>query len=186
MAREIRPARIRLPRPTLHSALGTALCTALAGVLLAGSGALTAAVAAPSAASVQDPIPVQPNTAFFGLVNGKTVGATILVGCFGPIVPGQTGHPLAGQYVQADSTLPVTTTDGYTGSAAHSLTAVLATPVVASTDVIGTLPNFFAPVAIPTTLTVPCSGPGQVLFVPEPTSPTARSASVAVSFVGQP
>ena len=40
--------------------------------------------------------------------------------------------------------------------------------------------------AIPVSLSLPCSGSGDVVFSPEPSSPTAHSATVAVSYVGQP
>jgi hypothetical protein len=39
---------------------------------------------------------------------------------------------------------------------------------------------------IPTALVLPCYGTGTVAFVPNPTSTTARNATVPVTFVGQP
>jgi hypothetical protein len=39
---------------------------------------------------------------------------------------------------------------------------------------------------IPTDLELPCSGSGQVIFVPLPLLPLARSIAVPVKFVGQP
>jgi len=45
------------------------------------------------------------------------------------------------------------------------------------------LKSFFAPVAISTTLLLPCGGTGVVSFVPLPTSPTARGVAVTVTYV---
>lgn len=166
-------ARTHLPR-------SAALTGALALTLL--SGAAGSAVAAP----IQDPIPIGPNMSFHGLVNGTAVNATILVGCFGPVVPGQTGHPLAGQSIEADSTPPTSTADGYTGSAGNRLVVTFTTSPSSSIIVLGTLNNFYQKVPIPTSVNLPCYGTGQVTFTPQPTSPTARSAAVKVSLVGQP
>jgi hypothetical protein len=142
-----------------------------------------------TAAAVTDPGPIGPNQRFSGIVNGKTANAPILNDCVGPIVPGQTGHPQSGQYVLA-TTLPATTTGdvGYTGSAANSVTAVLqgGSMVGPAATVIGTLKWYEVKVPIPTALTVPCAGAGEVDFIPTPTSSTAHTAVVTVSFIGQP
>lgn len=166
-------ARTHLPR---NAALTGALALAL----------LTSATAAAVAAPVQDPIPIGPNMSFHGLVNGAAVNATIQVGCFGPIVPGQTGHPLAGQSIEADSTPPSTTADGYTGSTGNRLVVTFTASPSSSIIVLGTLSNFYQKVPIPTSVNLPCWGTGQVVFTPQPTSPTARSSAVTVSLVGQP
>ncbi|MBV9032631.1 MAG: hypothetical protein JO364_20490 [Pseudonocardiales bacterium] len=107
------------------------------------------------------------------------------MGCFGPIRPGQTGHPLAGQTVEVLPVAAATTRDiGFTGSAAHAVdvsfspTSVLAPLVV--------LRDYAVSAPIPVSLSLPCYGTGQVTFIPVPTSPTARPATVTVSFVGQP
>ena len=42
---------------------------------------------------------------------------------------------------------------------------------------------YFAPAAIPTTWLLPCGGTGTMTFAPEPTSPTARSYSLTVTFL---
>lgn len=47
---------------------------------------------------------------------------------------------------------------------------------------VGTLGDYAARLAIPTTIEVPCAGPGEAAFVPEPTSATARTAILAVTF----
>jgi hypothetical protein len=58
---------------------------------------ITAVTAAPASAAIIDPAVIGPNQYFSGVVNGHTGHATINMACFGPIRPGQTGHPLAGQ-----------------------------------------------------------------------------------------
>jgi hypothetical protein len=165
-----------ITRPSRNAVTGAALACAV----LAGTAFATSATAA------EDPIPVRPDMSFHGLVNGHAGSASILVGCFGPIFPGKTGHPLAGQTVEADSTPPGTTADGYTGSAAKSLVVTFSSSPSGSILVIGTLINFYQPVPIPTSLDLPCSGVAQVGFTPEPTSPTARPSAVKVSLIGQP
>lgn len=161
-----------------HHIRGAHLAALAAGVLLA-AGTATTAVA-------QDPLPVGPNLYFNGLVNGSTTNAPIQVGCFGPITPGETGHPLAGQYVEADTTIPSSTTTGYTGTAAHSLQVTLTSATGSSIATIGTLSAFYLRLPIPTTLSLPCTGTAQVRFTPQPTSPTARPATVQVNLLSQP
>ncbi|MFE0465064.1 hypothetical protein ACFW1A_37995 [Kitasatospora sp. NPDC058965] len=158
-------------------------CASLAGLLLAAG-----AVAQPAAATtpVQDPIPVRPDLAFQGLVNGKSTAAAIQMACFGPVTPGQTGHPLAGQYVEADTVVPTTTAAGYTGSAGTSIVVSIAGSATGSVQLVGVLDNFFVKLAIPTSLTLPCGGTTEVRFSPAPSSPTARDSVVAAALVGQP
>jgi hypothetical protein len=150
---------------------------------LAGAAAvaLGAALVPAATAAAQDPIPVTPNTYFVGLVNGKTADAIITVACPGPVSPTSVGHPIAGQTAEVRSILPPTTPAGYTGSAGREIIATLTTPTAASQAIV--FGSYFAPAAIPTTWTVPCGGTGTMTFVPEPTSPTAHSFSVAVAFV---
>jgi hypothetical protein len=105
--------------------------------------------------------------------------------CFGPIVPGQTGHPLAGQTVKAlPVTSPTSTTVGYTGTAATSIAVTFTTPVLSGNPIV--LHDWAISAPIPTTLILPCSGSGVATFTPVPTSPTARPATVAIAYVGQP
>lgn len=146
---------------------------------------VTAVTAAPASAAIIDPAPIGLNQYFSGLVNGHTGHATISMACFGPIRPGQTGHPLAGQTVEVlPAPVPATRDLGFTGSAADSVIVHFPTPAVANVPVVLRAYGVTAP--IPVTLTLPCGGDGQVVFVPHPTSPTARPATVMVSFVGQP
>ncbi len=155
------------------------LALAVAGLLAGSVGT--------AAAAVQDPLPVGPDQTFAGQVNGVSTGAAIRTDCLGPIVVGETGHPLADQYVEA-VTAPVTSaTAGYTGTSAHQLQVTLATPTSSSVGaLIGTLNSFYVQLPIPTTLSVPCTGTGLVAFTPAPTSPTARTATVTVTFLSGP
>lgn len=163
-------------------------------MIFAATAMFVLAPAAVAAASpVQDPIPIGPNQFFSGLVNGSTglaAPAEIMTDCFGPIQPGQTGHPLPGQTVEVElASAPVSTGDvGYTGSA-RSITAYLAWPYPTATtppELVATFGSYYVPQPIPVTLTVPCAGTGAVSFVPTPDSNTGRTATVRVTFVGQP
>lgn len=158
--------------PTLHRR-----CLSVAAAVLA-AGILGAAPAV--ADGVVDPAPIGPGQYFTGLVNGADGPAVIKVVCPGPIVPQETGHPLAGQTVEV---LPAAVSSsavvGYTGSAADRIAVDFG---VAATTTPVTLTDWAVQAAIPTSLLLPCSGTGTVSFVPDPTSPTARTATVAVDY----
>jgi hypothetical protein len=113
--------------------------------LFAGAGGARAAITPISK--------ILPDQQFVGLVNGYTQNATIRMACFGPVRPGQQGHPFAGQWAT-----PQRLTFSYYG-------------------VTETIPDSWY---------FPCYGPGTVVFSPQPTSPTAKSFTVTVNFVGQP
>lgn len=158
---------------------------------LAGMAALTAvALATPAAsADVVPPSAVGPNTYFYAAVNPDRVSTgsvpTILVDCSNTIYPGEFGHPLAHQYVEAFRQLtPPANTAGYTGSAATQIDAFFngayGGGVITHQPVVIT--DFDVLVPIPTTLYVPCGVEGTVSFVPTPTSSTARSQSVRVDY----
>lgn len=161
----------------------TRLAAVAAGLLLAVLGTTTASADIPP---VSDPVPVGPGITFAGDVNGATSNAQILTSCFGPITPGETGHPLAGQYVEAVAAASTGGVPGYTGTAATQIAVSLTTASSASITPLATLYDIFLKVAIPTSVTVPCSGSGTVRFTPLPTSPTARTATVSVNLVSQP
>lgn len=163
----------------------TRLAAATAGLLLAGLGTATASAAVPP---VSDPVPVGPGIFFAGDVDGASSNAQILTGCFGPTTPGETGHPLAGQYVEAVAAAGGTAASGYTGTAASEILVTLTTANggVTTATTLATIGDFFVKVAIPTSITVPCDGPGTVSFIPLPTSPTAVTATVSVNLVPQP
>jgi hypothetical protein len=163
-------------------------------LILAMTGALAIATAAGAAASpVQDPVPIGPNEFFSGLVNGSdgiTSTAVISTDCIGPIIQGETGHPLPGQTVEVElAQPPVSSAAGYTGNAS-SITAFLTWPASSASapELVATFTSYYVAEAIPVTLTVPCGGSGEVSFVPVPTSTpsTGHPATVQVTFLSQP
>ena len=104
----------------------------------------------------------------------------IQVGCFGPVVSGETGHPIAGQSVDVLPTSVSTTAGvGYTGESADHVLVGFGSP---SSTAVVLLKDYAVKAAIPTTLNLPCSGTGTVTFVPAPTSSTARTATVTVTY----
>jgi hypothetical protein len=145
--------------------------------------------AAPAAAFALGPI--GPNQYFTGsLLDVTSTGVpssttTLLVACSSA---GTTGRPLPGQAVEVTLVVPPTSSVvGYTGSSADSIEASLvwssAEPPVVVDEPVGTLTAYSAPLAVPTDLTVPCSGSGVLSFAPQPTSKTAESATVNITFV---
>jgi hypothetical protein len=130
---------------------------------------------------------IGPNQYFVGSVTGVassgTAGTPVIgVLCAGPA---STGTPVSGQSVQVKLLLPpVSTTAGFTGSLADSIQAdliyTLGTVVVDAP--IAKLTAYSTPAPIPTTIKVPCSGRGEMVFNPEPTSHTAVSSTVEVIF----
>lgn len=145
--------------------------------LAAGSFGVSGAVAAEAAAA-----PIAPHQWFVGQVNGVTTNATIKVGCFGPATPGQTGHPLSGQYVSVAPAVSGSSSEvGYTGEAADRV--VVDFGAGTSTGSLTVLKEYGVKAAIPTTIDLPCYGTGRVAFIPAPTSTTARAATVAVTYV---
>jgi hypothetical protein len=141
-------------------------------------GAVLAALAALALTTVNAAAqrPIGPNQQFAGVVNGSAANATVYVICPGPGFPGQTGHPRAGQPVQVVEN----TGGGFTGSAANRIVAAFEASTTSSGLV---FKEYGVPQDIPTTLFVPCSGTGTMVFTPLPTSSTARSATVKVTFV---
>ncbi|MDQ6615574.1 MAG: hypothetical protein M3083_12740 [Actinomycetota bacterium] len=148
-------------------ATGVALC-------LAAGAAGAAPGPAPGAA-------IGPNQLFNGFVNGSRPTATIRMACFGPIRPGQTGHPFSGQDVSVQRSVDVP--GGNTGAAGTSIVVTFGPPAAATPAI--TLTRYGSK-AIPTSLRLPCAGQGVAVFRPKPGSSTARSDRVKVTFVGQP
>lgn len=145
------------------------------------AAAITAVTATPASADVI--IPIRPHQHFEGLVNGKTNHALIRTNCFSP-GPGPIplfGHPLRGQTVEvvrdADS-------DGFTGSAASQIDVYFPSPSLLNPPVV--LRAYDVPATIPVSLVVPCFGTAKVQFLPTPTSPTAVTETVDVTFEGLP
>lgn len=152
--------------------------TLTALLLLGGSVGLSSA-----AADGVDAAPIAPHQAFFGQVNGATQGAAIKVGCFGPVTPNETGHPLAGQTVDVLPAIavPVSADVGYTGESAARVIVQFGS--TASVGSVVSISAYGVRVAVPTSLNLPCYGLGKVVFVPSPTSPTARNSTVPVTYV---
>ena len=130
--------------------------------------------------------PIGPHQSFVGLINGSDgvegpVG--INMACFGPVRPGQRGHPMAGQSVGVAGREVAAETFGRTGSEGTSIVAFFGFPATATGSV-----TFHrrVTVKIPTSLYLPCSGSGTVTFVALPKRSRARSFSVPVAFAGQP
>ncbi len=155
----------------------------ISGLITAALGVSLAASAAAAPVPVQDPVPIGPNEYFSGFLNGHPPGkAVITVICPGPL---NTGHPAANQTIEVQTAQPTSTFDvGYTGSARKKIAAALAP--AATTTILASFTSFFVPKNIPTSITVPCSGTGKVVFRPSPTSPTAKSAVLPVTFMAGP
>jgi hypothetical protein len=139
--------------------------------------ASAAAMFGGATAAMAQGAPIGPNQFFIGLVNGNHTNAVIYMVCPGPSFPGQTGHPESGQNVSV--TQSSTTTGGFTGSLANSIVVSFAPSSTAGI----TLKNYDTPAAIPTSLVLPCAGTGKVTYDPEPTSQTAKSDVVTVTFI---
>jgi hypothetical protein len=155
--------------------------TRLIGSLIVATmslGVISAAASAQPASTA-----IAPNQAFFGLVNGKHPKATITVACPGPVLPPpatQTGHPLSGQTLGVMAASSTATSTGRTGTRGKSITVGFVIPVDAPA-----LPvtfTHYGTQALPTSLLLPCSGTLPVVFSPQPTSKTARSVSVMVTY----
>jgi hypothetical protein len=162
---------------------------ALASVSALIAGGALAVPASAQVSPVQDPIPIRPGQYFSGYINGHPPGQAIIwTNCFGPIQPGQTGHPLANQTVEVEPpAISSSTADlGYTGTAADSIVATLGTPTGPIPTVIAKFTLYYVVQDIPTTITVPCSGPGVATFTPVPGSATASPATLSVTFEAQP
>jgi hypothetical protein len=125
---------------------------------------------------------VGPKQDFRGFVNARNRKAIIRVVCPGPA---STGHPLARQTVRAAPAIdPFFPTDGFTGIAASSIGAWLTWPTTVKPPppvYIATFTSYGA-ISIPTGITVPCSGSGQMLFLPAPGSRTVKAATVSLTF----
>jgi len=152
--------------------------TRLIGSAVTGTLVLVATAAAASADTPS--VAIGPNQTFAGLVNGHLANAKVDVICPGPLRTAETGHPASGQTLGVTSAPPTIASTGFTGSRGRSIMASFVTPTAAGTATVtftqyGTQP-------IPTTFLLPCYGSGSVVFAPHPTSHSARSAQVSVTF----
>lgn len=161
--------------------------------LLGVVGLATSAIALPAGAATK----VGPHQYFTGVINGingnTIIPITIRMGCVGPVYPGETGHPMAGQTLAVHELFPPTSIAGslgYTGNDSEIGVFFIAPPPVAvpGPQPIGTpiFTHYDAPQPLQTSLTLPCAGTGNVWFTPIPVIPPSRSATVPVRFVGQP
>ena len=122
----------------------------------------------------------------------KNAPAAIRMACFGPVRPGQRGHPMAGQTVEVFRPEAIAGHFGNTGSRATSIVAFFGPPPPAPAPATPaastvTFKTYGVVKKIPISLLLPCGGTGVVSFVPLPKSPpTSRDATVRVSYVGQP
>jgi len=131
------------------------------------------------------------NQYFGGIVNGNngnTTPAPIHMACFGPVKPGQKGHPMAGQTVEVfRPEVILVHRSGYTGKSANRIFASFG-PSPSATPVANTVTftKYGVNKRIPTSLLLPCAGTGTVTFTPMPVSRTSHAATVPVSYIGQP
>jgi hypothetical protein len=165
----------------MRSSLGRRIIATLAaGSAAAALGVTFAGAASAAPRQVHDPIPIRPDMYFKGYVNNHPPGkAVIKVAC---ALGATTGKPVGGQPVEVEP-MPATSsvTDlGYTGSAGDKITASLIQPTAAAGVIVFT--SFYVKEDIPTTITVPCSGTGTMTFAPSPTSKTAKTAKLSVTF----
>jgi hypothetical protein len=166
----------RIPRVALLGALAAAIAT--------GTSATAAGAFYPR---------VDPGDFFIATVNGSTghnAPVTIFMACAGPVYPGEMGHPIGGQTVgvkRVPAPPDGTGTLGYTGTSGTSIGAFFgAPPPSAPTSSSYVSFQVYRRKPIPIDLELPCSGSGQVTFVPLPAQPPAQSIAVPVKFVGQP
>jgi hypothetical protein len=144
-------------------------------------GLVVAPAASAATHPAQDPVPIGPNEYFKGIFNGHPPGAAmIFVSCS---AGASTGHPVAGQKLWVDETGPPVSTNpdtGYTGSKGTSVNASI-TPSTVSV-LIAHFTGYGVKKTLSSAITVPCSGKGTIDFAPAPTSSTAKTAKLAVTF----
>jgi hypothetical protein len=136
--------------------------------------------------------PVGPHQYFAGVINGvdgnTVTPISIQMACFGPLRPGETGHPLGGQTLAVHQLYPPATIGNSLGQTGKdSMIGVFfgAPPPSAGGSTV-TFTRYDQAKRLPTSLTLPCSGTGAVEFVPIPVVPPSRSESVPVQYVSQP
>jgi hypothetical protein len=142
---------------------------------------------------------VGPGQYFTGVING-TDGNTVIpiaiqMACFGPLTPGETGHPIGGQTLAVHQLFPptITSTLGKTGNDS-TIDVFFDAPPPATLQGVGThaaaktirLVHYDRSKLLPTSLTLPCGGAGTVWFVPIPVVPPSQAAAVPVEFESQP
>lgn len=152
------------------------------------AAAATCAVAMPVVQAAASPshspsVTVAPKQDFRGLVNAKTSKAVLHVFCPGIA---KTGRPLPHQIAEVALVIdPVTPNDGSTGTAATSIGVWLTWPTTVAPPPPAYIATFtsYRTMRIPTSITVPCSGSGEMLFLPAKGSSTVKAATVSLTFV---
>ena len=135
---------------------------------------------------------IGPHQNFQALLNGHDGSpdpVVIRMACFGPVRPGQTGHPFGGQTIAVRLASGTGSSFGNTGNSAASIRAFFGAPPPSGTGSSTDTVNFsvYETKSLPTSLLLPCAGRSTVTFVPLPMSPpTSRSATVPVFYEGQP
>jgi hypothetical protein len=147
--------------------------------LLLGALVVPAALGSPAGAK-SSAAAIGPHQTFFGLVNGSATAPKITVACPAAVRPHEMGHPVSGQTIAVRSPAPSTST-GSTGTRATSIVAQFATP--SATPASSVVFTRYGSKPIPTTLLLPCVGSGTLVFSPVPTSATAHSETVTVTYV---
>jgi hypothetical protein len=163
-------------RTTLRRGLTAALAC---GSTVALSMAVGGAAMATPVRQVHDPVPIGENQYFSGYVNDAPPGPVLIVVACAP--GATTGHPLAKQAVEVEPVAASSAADvGFTGSKGDKIKAALSpTPAV---TIIASFTSYYVKKYIPTKISVPCSGTGTLEFVPSPTSKTAKTAKLTVTF----
>ncbi|MCU1430516.1 MAG: hypothetical protein JWL83_4516 [Actinomycetia bacterium] len=171
--------------------VATRLRASIAAAVVAGA-ALGVMPAARAATGPATHVRIGPHQAFVGLVNGSTGSpspATINMQCFGPVTPGEMGHPVPGQTLEVAQPTATAAAFGNTGDNATQISVFFGAPPPGAATKSGavTFIRYGVVKKIPKRLLLPCSGSGNVTFVPLPMSPpTSKSFSVPVQFAGQP
>jgi hypothetical protein len=153
------------------------------------TGALGLGVPAGASTASSHP-PIGPNQIFGASVNGKRPSATpvvIKMACTDPLQPGQTGHPLAGQTLSVFRDPSTAALSGDTGGNGTAIGAFFGAPppsAAATPTPSASYVSFstYRTKKLPTSLTLPCSGSGHVVFVPLPNLPGARTISIPVIY----
>ena len=133
---------------------------------------------------------IGPNQYFTGTINGSTGTpnpVAIRMACFGPVRPGETGHPMSGQTVAVHRVAKTVAGAGYTGTRGTSVGVFFGAPPPSGSGG-SSFVSFtsYGQKLIPASLYLPCSGSGRVSFVSLPLDPSARDFTVPVRFAGQP
>jgi len=132
---------------------------------------------------------VGPDQFFTGTVisatsSGSAGSDVIVVDCSGP---SSTGTPAPGQSVEVQLAAATGAAAGYTGSDATSIEADLiwsvANPPIVADVPLASLGAYATPEPIPTDIQVPCSGDGEVSFVPQPGGSDSVDYTLHITFV---